>query len=227
MIISMRRKGTRYRLALVIVAALLSLLLGSCEKFFTTNLLSGLKRDPANLSPEQQVQYAQQALTSGDAAAMKSAFDALTSGGTSNMTTEQKVLAVQCANGAMDIQSQITTIAAEYDSDPNAANDLINQIAAGIDTTLVTSMKTILNDLSSDPVNSPAAGIGASDYALAAISVGLLAVKTTTGDVTTVSSANADVQLAQSYFGGAETVLSNGGESTDTVTGVANLFSGV
>jgi len=127
MIISMRRKGTRYRLALVIVAALLSLLLGSCEKFFTTNLLSGLKRDPANLSPEQQVQYAQQALTSGDAAAMKSAFDALTSGGTSNMTTEQKVLAVQCANGAMDIQSQITTIAAEYDSDPNAANDLINQ----------------------------------------------------------------------------------------------------
>ena len=148
MIISMRRKGARYRLALVIVAALLSLLLGSCEKFFTTNLLSGLKRDPANLSPEQQVQYAQQALSSGDAAAMRSAFDALTSGGTSNMTTEQKVLAVQCANGAQNIQSQSTTIAAQWSAgDTTAAKASIDSLSHSVDATLAGNAAAILDTL--------------------------------------------------------------------------------
>ncbi|MBN1835619.1 MAG: hypothetical protein JW820_07195 [Spirochaetales bacterium] len=49
--------------------------LAGCEAIFTTSLLSFLQRDPAKLSREQQLEWAEQALASGDAVAMAQAYE--------------------------------------------------------------------------------------------------------------------------------------------------------
>lgn len=227
MINSMKRTGAHYHIALALAIGLPLLLLSGCEKFFTTNLLSGLQRDPANLSTQQQIQYAQQALTSGDAAAMKSAFDALTGGGTSNMTTEQKVLAVQCGNGALNIQAQTATIAAQWSAgDDAAAKASIDSLAQIIDAGLAANTAAIL-----DTLTTSTPGITANDFALAAITQGLIAAKLAGGvdglqpAPTAVDPAYASYTKAQTYFNDSETILSATRESTDTVNGIAGLFN--
>lgn len=54
--------------------ALLALLAG-CQAVFTYSPLSFLQRDPANLPPDQQVSWAEQALASGDPQAMAQAYE--------------------------------------------------------------------------------------------------------------------------------------------------------
>jgi hypothetical protein len=54
--------------------ALLVVTLAGCQALFTTSPFSFLQRDPANLPPEQQVTWAEQALASGDPAAMAKAY---------------------------------------------------------------------------------------------------------------------------------------------------------
>ena len=61
----------------VIVLATGLLLLGGCEAIFTYSPFSGLQRDPSALSPEQRLTYAEDALASGDLAAMQKALDAI------------------------------------------------------------------------------------------------------------------------------------------------------
>lgn len=62
---------------LLTLASLLGwvLVLSGCEQIFTASLLSFLQRDPANLPPEQQVAWAEQALASGDPEAMAKAYE--------------------------------------------------------------------------------------------------------------------------------------------------------
>jgi hypothetical protein len=62
--------------------ALLALLAGllafsGCQQIFTYTPFAGLRRDPATLSPAQRLTYAQDALASGDKAAMAKAYEAL------------------------------------------------------------------------------------------------------------------------------------------------------
>ncbi len=229
MIEGMRPKRLFARLGVYFVLAYAAGALFGCEQFFTTNLLSGLRRDPATMSAEQKVQFAQAALGSGDAAAMKSAFDALTSGGTSGMTTEQKVLAVQCGNGALSIQSQAATIAAQWSAgDTGAANSSIDSLAQNIDATLAAATANILDQLS---ISTP--GITADDYALAAITQGLIAAKAAGGVVNLNQTPgtygdpaiDGPITNAQNYFANSQTILSNTGQSSDTVNGIAGLFN--
>jgi hypothetical protein len=51
--------------------------LGGCQALFTYTPLKGLQRDPASLSPEQKLVYAQDALASGDKTAMQAAYNAI------------------------------------------------------------------------------------------------------------------------------------------------------
>jgi len=56
-------------------AALFSL--AACQALFTYTPLTGLQRSPATMTPAQQITYAQDALASGDKAAMTTAYDAI------------------------------------------------------------------------------------------------------------------------------------------------------
>jgi hypothetical protein len=62
-------------IAIVLVCAIT--LLEGCQQVFTTSLLMSFRRNPQDMSLEEKMTYAQEALSSGDASAMKAAFDAL------------------------------------------------------------------------------------------------------------------------------------------------------
>jgi hypothetical protein len=64
------------RLVAVLLATGL-LMLAGCEAVFTFSPFTALQRKPADLTPEQRVTYAQDALASGDPAAMQTALEAI------------------------------------------------------------------------------------------------------------------------------------------------------
>jgi hypothetical protein len=70
-------KRPRVTMSVVLAAVAVLLVLGGCQQIFTYAPLKGLQRNPASLSPEQRLNYAEQALASGDKAAMLAAYDAI------------------------------------------------------------------------------------------------------------------------------------------------------
>ena len=67
----------RSRRTLLVLLSSAVLVFGGCQAIFTYSPLSGLQRPPSSMTPEQRLNYAQDALASGDTAAMKSAYDAI------------------------------------------------------------------------------------------------------------------------------------------------------
>ncbi len=61
---------------LVLLAAALAALVG-CQAMFTYSPLKGLQRPPSSMTPAQRLTYAQDALASGDTAAMTAAYQAI------------------------------------------------------------------------------------------------------------------------------------------------------
>jgi hypothetical protein len=71
------RKSRVLRAPVSIGALVVLMLVGGCQALFTYTPLKGLQRDPASLSPEQKLVYAQDALASGDKSAMQAAYNAI------------------------------------------------------------------------------------------------------------------------------------------------------
>ncbi len=65
------------RLSLFTMIILFFGVLFSCQQIFTYSPLSWAQRDPANLPDAQKIAYAEEALASGDPAAVEAAYDAL------------------------------------------------------------------------------------------------------------------------------------------------------
>ena len=212
----MKRQAVSIHVPFAAVVCVAALALSGCEQLFTSNLLSSLRRDPSTMTSEQKTAYAEQALSSGDPAVMKQAFDALTSGGTSSLTTQQKVYAVELGVGATSIQSTAAQIGAQYSAgqDTTAA---INSAAGSIDPALVSQTAALLAALPSG------AGATASDYALVAVALGLTAVNQA-GGVQNLTGTETDVVQAKSFFDTSQAMLQASGQSTSTVSGIAGLF---
>lgn len=215
--INMKSRKLNVRLLMFMLLVTGAMLLSSCEQFFTSNLLSSLRRDPSKMSSAQKTEYAKQALDSGDPATMKTAFEALTSGNTSNLTTDQKLLAVQLGVGASGIKSTATQVAAQYSAgdDPYQA---IDDAAANVDPSLVDETATILNSLPQD------SGATADDYALTAVALGLVAVKDTPGGAANLTGTEPEIVQAKTYFDTAQAMLQASGQSSDIVNGIADYF---
>ena len=86
--------GTKRTLrSLVPLALLLTVLfaLGACQAMFTYTPLTSFQRSPATMTPAEQITYAQDALASGDKAAMTTAYDAIKdqTGATASYTAAQ------------------------------------------------------------------------------------------------------------------------------------------
>lgn len=100
------------RLMLGLVGVLTAALLVSCEAVFTFSPLKSFQRNPANMTPAQQVAYAEQALQSGDPATMKAAYDTI-----KNSTNPQtNLLAGELAFGASGASDALTKALADVAS---------------------------------------------------------------------------------------------------------------
>lgn len=68
----MKKTAIVYGISIFLLSAFL--LLSGCQRVFTFSPFSGLQRDPATMSAEQQQRYALDVLASGDTAAMAEAY---------------------------------------------------------------------------------------------------------------------------------------------------------
>jgi hypothetical protein len=146
--------------AVFLVPALVTLLVG-CQAIFTFSPLSGLQRDPSTMSPEQRLTYAQDALASGDTAAMQKAYNAIKndSGGPAQYTTAQLGIELSgvptvfrdLANTPGNVSAQLSVLdsfIAAHNLQPalmvTAAGQLLNAAAAGI---TLTTMDYIMGSM--------------------------------------------------------------------------------
>ena len=71
------KEGRKPRTPVSLLVLFVLMILTGCQNIFTYTPLKGLQRDPSTLSSEQRLVYAQDALASGDKAAMLSAYNAI------------------------------------------------------------------------------------------------------------------------------------------------------
>ena len=89
----------------IILIVITVLVLCGCERVFTSSLLEFLQRDPASYTDAQKLIFAEDALASGDEAAMAAAFELLAD----STDPETQLLAVELALGAAGVGSVLTT----------------------------------------------------------------------------------------------------------------------
>ena len=129
----------------------LILLLNGCEAVFTWSPFEALQRDPANLSPDQQEQYAQDVLASGDTDAMAEAYELIAALLEENPEDgELNLLAVDLAVGASGVGDIVSSL------DPNDENADPDAILEGLNT-------DVLADISDHIEAAEAAGQEISD----------------------------------------------------------------
>lgn len=218
------RSRTIFRRSLfgVIAVFAAAALVSGCENFFTANLLKSLQRDPSNLSDAQKITYAQSALQSGDASTMQDAFNALTSGKTtSQLTTQEKSLAVQLGIGATGVSSTLTSAFASFSSGGDPTSSL-NTAASKIDVSVALQTASIIATLPSDQVTSDDLVLAAAGLILAAgNSAGGVDQLQTTSDPTALSRLN----QATALFTQAQAKLQSSGQSSDLVTSLEGLYT--
>jgi hypothetical protein len=124
------------RTVAVLAISGLALLFAGCEQVFTTNVFSELKRDPSNLPKEQQIAYAESALSSGNQEEMAKAYDSLAKTLEDNDDPELNKLAADLAVGASgmnDVLSDLTSAAtdgnlSDLDSLGSEVNDKLDDV---------------------------------------------------------------------------------------------------
>jgi hypothetical protein len=133
----------RSRSILLVLLPAAVLVFGGCQAIFTYSPVSGLQRLPSSMTPGQRLTYAQDALASGDTAAMKSAYDAIKNdtSAAAEYTTAQlgielsgvPALLVKVAGDPSTLTAQLDTINAfitDNNLDPNYMVAAAAQLAA-------------------------------------------------------------------------------------------------
>jgi hypothetical protein len=131
-----RKPLLRFAAALLIVPIFL-MLLGGCEQIFTYSPLTWAQRDPSNLPIEQRIAYAEAALSGGDAATLKAAYDAIKN----NTDPDVQYLAAKVAVGASGLNEAVSTAFSSVDSIEDLNPD---EILDSIDSTWITNAETSL-----------------------------------------------------------------------------------
>ncbi len=209
----------------VVVATILEVVvlgLTGCERVFTYSPFESLRRDPANLSVEQQVTFARDALSSGDPAAMEDAFALLST----SEDPETQLLAVDLALGAAEVETVLTDLLASgiaESEDPTAA---LEEALAGFsedDIALLSAAADLLVEASAETEPTP------EQYAFTAI--GLVAVAASqAGGLSELESVDPDSEAGQTltqaatFMQEAATALEESGQSADILSGFEDFL---
>ncbi len=113
---------SRHTLLVLLSAAVLAF--GGCQAMFTYSPLSGLQRPPSSMTPAQRLTYAQDALASGDTAAMKSAYDAIKNDTSADAQYTASELGIEI--------SGVPTLLIKVASDPSTVTTQLNTISTFI-----------------------------------------------------------------------------------------------
>ena len=190
-----------------------ALVILGCEQVFSSNLFTGLERDPSNLSLDQQIVYGENALASGDPEKMAKAYDALADSIEGTDDPEHNLLAADLALGASDLQSVYDEVISVALGD----SDLSDQTA------LAAELNGVLGDVDYDYVLEAQAQIDAAEanggtvseeqYLLVAVGL-MMQAGQTQGGIDALS-APADAPAADAWVNDAITALAAQGESSE------------
>ena len=124
------RSGVPFSAGVVLLLAA-AVALSSCEQAFTTSPLSWLERDPDNMSKEQQIRYAEDALRSGSKSSASKAYDALSKNVDGDDPAELNLLLADLAmsaSGFADTTGDLLKLA--FDGKLNSEQDLQDQLGS-------------------------------------------------------------------------------------------------
>ena len=207
-------------ITLVIVSLLV---ISGCERVFTTSMFESLQRDPSSYSAAQLLTYAEDALASGDEAAMASAFELLAD----SSDPETQLVAVELALGAAGLGSALTTIIAGLAAEGADPEAVITDALEGFtdaDLELLIAAAALLDQ--ADEFTTPTA----EQYAFTAIGLIAAAADDAGGianlDPTPVGSdAETYVGQADSFLAAAQALIVTEGGSSEILDGFGDLIS--
>ncbi|MBU8914243.1 MAG: hypothetical protein KOO61_09485 [Spirochaetales bacterium] len=206
----------------IILVVVTVLVLSGCERVFTTSPLGFLQRNPDSYSDAQKLTFAEDALASGDEAAMAAAFELLAD----SADPETQLLAVELALGAAGVASVLTTAIAGLSAEDADLDAVIGDALDGFtdaDLALLVSAAELL-DQADDSVTPTA-----EQYAFAAIGL-IAAAADDAGGVENIlspevgSDAEAYVEQAGDFLDEAAALLAAEGGSTDILDGFTGLI---
>jgi len=225
-----------------LAAALLTLGLAGCQQLFTTSLAKSLARDtlpmPSALTPSQASDLAAQAKANDDprlAGALVSALVAqIKTTADPVVKAELQAAAASAAIVASGIGSAVTdilsSVAADNGALPNEADmiALVAAIKAGASPDVVAALQYL--DPGTTPGSTAAAGLGATDLAIAAIVVAAGSLPAAT-DPTAMTPEQIDAftasdgaQSAIRIIGEAAAKVEAGSASADLLNGILSTF---
>jgi len=120
------------KISVIILVVATIFIYTSCQQIFTYSALEWAQRDPADLSPEQQISYAESILSSGDTEAMAEAYDVISDLVADNPDdVDLQLLAADLAIGGSGITDAIANL------DLDNLDTSVEDILASIDLDLV------------------------------------------------------------------------------------------
>ena len=207
--------ATRFRLIAVALLAAMAVL--ACENVFTSSPLTFLQRDPANLSPEQQVQFGEDALSSGDPAAMADAYAALSD----TTDPETQLLAADLALGAVELDSVLSTAfesaSAEGGDIEAAVEEALAEFTAD-DLELMVEAAALVDAADEEATPTP------EQYVFAAIGLLAVAASEEDGDISAIDGADPNIVQAQAFLDAATAQLEADGNPSDLLSGIEDLL---
>ena len=206
----------------IILLVISVLVLSACERVFTASPFEFLQRDPASYSEAQLLSFAEDALASGDEAAMAAAFALLAD----STDPETQLIAVELALGASGVGPAVISVIAGLSAEGADSETVIADALDGFteaDLALLVQAAALL-DQADDSVTPTA-----EQYAFTAIGL-IAAAADDAGGVENInpppsgSDAEDYVALATDFFTEAEALLVTEGGSTDIIDGFTGLI---
>ena len=197
------------------LASLLCLvaILSSCENVFTTSPVAFLQRDPAGLSPEQQVEFGKDALASGDAEQMAAAYELLKE----SDDPRTQLLAAELALGAAGLESAVIAAAGDLSGGADAAT-VLEEVLSGFtesDLALMSAAAALIDEAEDSVTPSP------EQYTFAAIGLIAIAIDANGGSTVGLDALGPadpgydEAEQAKAFLQAATDSLQAAGESTD------------
>lgn len=196
-----------------IAAIIVALVMVSCENVFTTSPFTFLQRDPANLSAEQQIEFANDALASGDEDKMAEAYAVLKD----SDDPETQLLASELALGAAGLQSAVTAALGDM-SGGGDTSTVLEETLSGFtaeDFALMGEAAALIDAADDTVTPTP------EQYTFAAIGLMAVAVNDNGGSTTGLDGLGPgdpgyeETQQAEAFLEAAATALQADGESTE------------
>ncbi|MFP4429621.1 MAG: hypothetical protein ACOCW6_10740 [Spirochaetota bacterium] len=213
------------RLGRGMLLALAALSILGCEQVFSTNLFSGLDRDPSKLSLDQQIVYAQSALASGDTGKMAKAYDALSDSIEGTDDAELNLLAADLALGASDLQGvfdEIVEVALGEETDLSNQDDL----AAGLDGSLGDVDYGYVAEAQAQVDAAVANGGAVSEEQYLLVTVGLI-MQAADGEGSVSDLNDGNTAAIEAWVTAANDDLEARGESSDYLTDLESFLTGL